>query len=318
MVRKLFVRFIALSLLLAVLLPAINISLIATDSEDEGDDIQVRDANENLLSCGVERWAVKTCTDADTTHVNFYNIIQSSIAYQRSLPVQPTLPPNNRLLLEDTVYSIDCRLTQYKLEDDGDIHCVIVDANNQSMVSEICDPSCPGIINTSRYGMLSALRTWFVNNYHPTTSWQYPNINIRITGVGFYDFLHGQTGIPPNGREIHPILTMSVLTPVLPGSNQTPLVYKLYQNYPNPFNPSTKISFDLPASNLTLSGAKSLNVRLAVYDITGREVAVLVNEPLASGLHSIEFDASKLTSGIYFYRLDAGGFSESKKMVLVK
>jgi len=310
-VGMMLVRFTALSLFFAVFLSVFNLLLIATVSEEEGDDIQVRDANGVLLSCGVERWAVKTCTDGDTTLVNFNNIIQSTIAYQRSLPIQPTLPPNNRLPLEDTVYSIDCRLTQYKLEDDGDVHCVIVDANNQTMVSEICDPTCPGIANTSRYGMLSSLRTWFIANYHPTTSWQYPtNLNIRITGVGFYDFLHGQTGIPPNGREIHPILTMSVLTPVQPGTNQIPAAYKLYQNYPNPFNPSTNISFDIP---------KAGNVRLIVYDMIGREAARLVNNEFRqAGNYVFDFNASNLSSGIYFYRLETEGFNESKKMMLIK
>ena len=224
------VRFTALCLFCAILLASINLSLIATDNEDEGDDMQVRNADGVLVSCGVERWAVKTCTDHDTILVNFNNIIPSTIAYQRSLPTQPTLPPNNRLPLEDTVYTIDCRITQYRLEDDGDVHCVIADANNQTLVSEICDPTCPGIANTSRYAMLTALRTWFVSNYHPTSGWQYPNLSVRITGVGFYDFQHGQIGIPPNGREIHPILTMSLLTPVQPGSNEIPAGYKLYQS----------------------------------------------------------------------------------------
>src|SRR5438876_5513715 len=100
------VRIIALCLFCAILIVSINLSLIATDTEDEGDDIQIRNADGVLVSCGVERWAVKTCTDHDTILVNFNNIIPSTIAYQRSLPTQPTLPPNNRLPLEDTVYTI--------------------------------------------------------------------------------------------------------------------------------------------------------------------------------------------------------------------
>jgi photosystem II stability/assembly factor-like uncharacterized protein len=85
--------------------------------------------------------------------------------------------------------------------------------------------------------------------------------------------------------------------------------YTLSQNYPNPFNPSTKISFVLPQAN---------NVKLTVYDALGREVAVLVNEFRQAGQWSAEFNASALSSGIYFYRLEAGSFTETKKMLLIK
>ena len=80
------------------------------------------------------------------------------------------------------------------------------------MVAEIVNPECPNIVNTSRYATFKTLRDWFVATYSPTTSFKTINVNVHITGVGFFDFLHGQTGIPPNGREIHPILTMSLIT----------------------------------------------------------------------------------------------------------
>ncbi len=85
--------------------------------------------------------------------------------------------------------------------------------------------------------------------------------------------------------------------------------FSLDQNYPNPFNPTTNINFSL--------GVKS-PVSLKVYDMLGREVATLVNEELTAGSHSVSFDASKLTSGVYVYSLKAGNFSVSKKLTLVK
>lgn len=88
-----------------------------------------------------------------------------------------------------------------------------------------------------------------------------------------------------------------------------PNTYSLMQNYPNPFNPSTKIQFNLPKTSFT---------RLTVYDILGKEVATLVNAELNSGRHEVEFNASKLSSGIYFYRLTSGTFTDSKKFVLLK
>ncbi len=291
---------------------ALNVFINSEDSEtDEDGAVTVMGSDGILVNCGVERWAIKTCTDGDTSHVNFNIIVPSTIGYQRSLPTPPTLPANNRLPLEDTVYTIDCKLARYKLEDDGDVHCVITANNNaDTMVSEICDPQCPGISTTSRFAELTTLRNWFVSNYHPVSGWQYPNINIRITGVGFYDFQHGQIGIPPNGREIHPILTMTLITGTEPISGIIPQDFRLYQNYPNPFNPASKIRFDLP---------KDGNVNLTVFDLQGRLVARLVdNEFKHAGSYAVDFNGNNLPSGAYFYRLETGTYSESKKMILVK
>jgi hypothetical protein len=85
--------------------------------------------------------------------------------------------------------------------------------------------------------------------------------------------------------------------------------FALNQNYPNPFNPSTSISFNLPESGFTT---------LAVYDLLGREVAQLVSDYKESGYHNITFDASNLSSGVYFYKINSGNFSMIKKMSLLK
>jgi hypothetical protein len=88
-----------------------------------------------------------------------------------------------------------------------------------------------------------------------------------------------------------------------------PEEFGLSQNYPNPFNPATKISFSLP---------KAGNVTLVVYDILGREVATIVNEFTTAGNHTIDFNASNLSSGVYLYKIQAGDFTETKKMMLIK
>ena len=85
--------------------------------------------------------------------------------------------------------------------------------------------------------------------------------------------------------------------------------YKLEQNFPNPFNPSTKINFSITKAGFT---------SLKVYDILGKEVASLVNGNLAAGKYSADFDASELTSGVYFYKLETSDFSSVKKMSLIK
>lgn len=88
-----------------------------------------------------------------------------------------------------------------------------------------------------------------------------------------------------------------------------PKTYSLGNCYPNPFNPSTIISYEVP---------KQSNVLLKVYDILGNEVATLVNEEKSAGSYQIIFDASALSNGVYFYRLQAGNFVETKKMILMK
>ncbi|MCI0715771.1 MAG: T9SS type A sorting domain-containing protein [Chlorobi bacterium] len=92
-------------------------------------------------------------------------------------------------------------------------------------------------------------------------------------------------------------------------TTEIPNYYSLSQNYPNPFNPSTTIRFSVP---------KNTNVTLKVYDVLGKEVAVLVNELKQAGFHTVDFDASHLASGIYFYKIEAGDFNSVKKMILVK
>ncbi len=92
--------------------------------------------------------------------------------------------------------------------------------------------------------------------------------------------------------------------------------FSLSQNYPNPFNPTTKIHYTIPAGTSRQGG--TVSVQLKVYDVLGKEVAILINEEKPFGEYEVEFDASDLTSGIYFYQLKAGSFVETKKMVLMK
>lgn len=95
-----------------------------------------------------------------------------------------------------------------------------------------------------------------------------------------------------------------------------PLRFDLRQNYPNPFNPATLVSYEIPGVRGQGSGAQ--NVKLVVYDLLGREVKTLVNDYNEPGRYTVRFDASGLSSGVYVYRLTAGQFVESRKMVLTK
>jgi photosystem II stability/assembly factor-like uncharacterized protein len=96
----------------------------------------------------------------------------------------------------------------------------------------------------------------------------------------------------------------------------TPNTFTLEQNYPNPFNPSTSIRYNVPS--VTLSEVEGSRVSLKVYDVIGNEVATLVNEEKPAGSYEVKFDATGLSSGIYFYKLQAGRLVETKKMILMK
>jgi hypothetical protein len=88
-----------------------------------------------------------------------------------------------------------------------------------------------------------------------------------------------------------------------------PLVYNLEQNYPNPFNPSTTIKYSVPVSEL---------VTIKVFDILGNEVTTLVNEHKEASSYEVTFNANQLSSGVYFYKFQAGSFSDTKKLILMK
>jgi hypothetical protein len=118
----------------------------------------------------------------------------------------------------------------------------------------------------------------------------YASLGSTSTGIGGLMKYANPSGITNNGSEI-------------------PAGFSLSQNYPNPFNPSTTIEFALP---------KSGNVSLVVYNSIGKEVKTLVSENMAAGTYTVTYDASELTSGMYFYKIVTNGFTDTKKMLLVK
>jgi hypothetical protein len=125
--------------------------------------------------------------------------------------------------------------------------------------------------------------------------------SIGITHWENYTFTADIQGAIVNGRQYGTVSAQE--------NELVPEFIRLFQNYPNPFNPSTRIEYQLPRKEF---------VTLKVYDVLGREVAVLVNEVQSPGTHSVEFSATGLASGVYFYRLESGGFVETKRLVLLR
>ena len=141
------------------------------------------------------------------------------------------------------------------------------------------------------------------------TSWT--PINSGLTGLRVPALAITETkllaGTEAQGVWMRPL--SEIPTDVKPPSAGGPRQFKLEQNYPNPFNPSTTIRYVLPANG---------RVRLSVFNALGQQVTTLVNEDQSPGFHDFRFDASNLASGVYFYRLQAGGVVQTKRLLLLR
>lgn len=165
--------------------------------------------------CGVERWSVKTGTDPDAPSVSLSTYISTTI-YNMLQSVHPaTLPANNRIApREFNQYQISGTLTKYKRETDSDYHLVVQDGAGRTMIVEIPSINCVGSGSPFASGIRNA-RAQFDAKLTATTSFKTVSAPVSIRGVGFWDFLHGQTGVAPNGIEIHPVLNISFTGPIV-------------------------------------------------------------------------------------------------------
>jgi hypothetical protein len=147
------------------------------------------------------------------------------------------------------------------------------------------------------------------------TNWQTQDskTNEPLSGIIFLD---SSVGYVCGGAGYIAKTTNSGTVFITKISNTIPSSYSLGQNYPNPFNPSTVIRFNVSGFPVKTSGNDK--VVLKVYDVMGRELRTLVNERLNAGTYEVKFDGSMLTSGVYFYKMVSEGFTETKRMVLIK
>jgi hypothetical protein len=188
------------------------------DESDETNNVHASDSGAVTLSgsgssgqpCGTERWPVKTGTDADAKLVDLTTSTATTIANLVSLSAPANKPDNNRVQsTETTVYALNATLTQYKLEDDSDFHLVLQDATGNTMIAEIPDAqNCVGAGSPFLPAIANA-RSQFNAQLSATTSFKTANVPVQVKGVGFFDFIHGQTGVAPNGIELHPVLDLN-------------------------------------------------------------------------------------------------------------
>jgi hypothetical protein len=158
-------------------------------------------------ACGSERWEVKVARDHDAKSIEVVPKVASIELLSRVIaPLHPNAQQNTRYLLELHTFSVSGRLTLIKREADQDYHIVIRDAAGRTMIVEAPDPACAA---GSRFlPEITAVRTSIDGFFGgPIKRPRKPkNLTVYVTGVAFFDVLHGQTGVVPNGIELHPIL----------------------------------------------------------------------------------------------------------------
>ena len=161
-----------------------------------------------LAGCPVERGAVKTGTDPDAALVNLSAAAGTSLGDMTSWAPPTIIPPRTRVSpYETTVWVIDAVLTGFKFEDDSDFHLTLSDSSGRTMIAEIDAPDC-AVGSRFQAGILNA-RAQFTQRFTPSRTYVLTSTPVRITGVGMFDYSHGQTGAAPNGIELHPVLDIS-------------------------------------------------------------------------------------------------------------
>ncbi len=220
-------------------------------------------------------------------------------------------PVNNSIysvaVLGNDIYAGSAVLTGVFRSTDNGTSWVQTSLNNQQVGTLLVDGdnifagTYNGVYLTTDFGT-----TW----YNKNQGFPYP-FNVKSLVISNNYIYAGTYGNSVWRRSLSEILGIQNI------STETPTAYSLGQNYPNPFNPTTKIKFDI-ATDSRFRGNDPPRVVLKVYDVMGREVQTLVNESLKPGTYEVSFDGSALNSGVYFYKLITNGYTETRKMLLLK
>ncbi len=160
----------------------------------------------NPATCGIERQRVKTGEDTDATSVDQTKIQTTTIAALVTIPA-PVQPVDRVAPVEDTVYKLSATLAGFKMETDSDYHLVLADGHGATMIAEIPAPGC--VTGGPFKAAIAMSRAAFDARFHPVAGFEKVAVPVTLTGVGFFDRIHGQTGVAPNGIELHPVLSIT-------------------------------------------------------------------------------------------------------------
>jgi len=251
-----------------------------------------------------------TVTDSVTINNNTYFILFTQRPYQGNITETLRVDMNNGNILKFSPVN-HCPWLQY-------------DALVDSLGSHLHDSAksgcdlfyrCTDTANHSIFGLVKPHKAFNYNafeNVHTRTYCKDFGLVNKSSWGGVGGSLHYLIGCIINGILYGDTNLVGVISPT-PG---IPIDFSLSQNYPNPFNPVTKIKFDVPLLDSRLRGNDI--VILKIFDVLGREIAILVNEQLNPGTYEVEWNASNYPGGVYFYKLTTPEFTETRKMVLVK
>lgn len=184
-----------------------------------------------LSHCGTERWHIKTLDDADAIKIKATPQI-ASVDQMRVLSVPNGFDKNNDssryVPVEETEYTVSAILVGFKEESDRDLHIVLADTSNpgDTMIGEVPDPQCSTVKASGHATQIAKVRTAFINCFGTPPVGSLMKFTgkmiAQLTGVGFFDVLHGQTGVAPNGLEIHPIVKVKTTSGSCPTGYSTP------------------------------------------------------------------------------------------------
>jgi hypothetical protein len=165
------------------------------------------------LTCGEERWDVKTLSDPAAISLS-YAPVDTTVDALRALPKPPVGQSTPRMPgVQSTTYRITVSLKLFKVEDDRDIHLVVADLSDptHTMIVEFPDIACEGPNRSAQRDTMDAARAALVAACGSPNTSSFKNLTgtATLTGVGFFDIIHGQTGVAPNGIELHPVLSFS-------------------------------------------------------------------------------------------------------------
>ncbi len=291
------------TLLLFFLLPNFLIAGGGCDKTAGGDD-----EPKSVLCGGVERWAVKVLTDAAAAQVNYTPRLTTmdSLIHIATTPstTAPRMPG-----IEFQNYTITCRITIKKNEDDNDYHLVLA-SGSETMIGEVPDPVCAVAATSAHVNDFIAARNWV--NAHIGTG-AVANVNIPavdITGVAFVDVPHGQTGAAPNQMEFHPILNIQFSANTgLSEINSPAPAFHVSVN-PSVFTESTK--FRLVSDHEMFGGC-----RLELYSMNGIRAADLEIPCNKSKEVNYTLRRNGLANGTYLFRiLNYGSILYEGKIIL--
>jgi hypothetical protein len=264
--------------------------------KDEDEDENDGERKAHGMNCGgVERWAVKVLTDAAENTINFTPVTQTTSQLAALTTPSPSTSMPRTGPVETTTYTTHCTITIKKAESDADYHLVLYDGH-QTIIGEIPDPTCSAAASSPYVNQFIACRN-FIDAHIASGNVSSVNIPpVVITGVGFVDPPHGQTGAAPNNFELHPIIDIHFESATgIEDMSKTLLV----SVGPNPFNTSTRFQVTTTLNNF---GTCSL----VLYDMLGEEVK---NVPVPVMGNTIDYTLLKddLKTGVYIYRLKNNG-----------